>query len=220
MTADEWDVSANSQAMLAALEGRGTERLWRLFAVACVRRIETLMRYEPSRKALDVAERFADGEVTAEHLRVARVQAEAAAHQAHYDEWADEARAGFCWDAQYEAMLKARTAAEDALPCVAEEISNARSLRDGLVLPDILREVFGNPFRWTVVDPAWLACNDRAVLRLAEGIYAERAFDRMPILGDALEEAGCADADVLRHCRQSDGHVRGCWVLDLLLAKE
>jgi hypothetical protein len=55
--------------------------------------------------------------------------------------------------------------------------------------------------------------------KLAEAIYEERAFDRMPILADALEEAGCADADVLRHCRDPGPHVRGCWVLDLILDK-
>jgi hypothetical protein len=55
---------------------------------------------------------------------------------------------------------------------------------------------------------------------LAEGIYADRAFDRLPILADALEEAGCTDAEVLAHCRGPGPHVRGCWVVDLILGKE
>jgi hypothetical protein len=46
-----------------------------------------------------------------------------------------------------------------------------------------------------------------------------RAFNRMPILGDALEEAGCTNPDILNHCRQPGEHVRGCWVVDLVLSK-
>jgi len=72
----------------------------------------------------------------------------------------------------------------------------------------LLREVFGNPFRWIVIDPLWLEWNNRAIVRLAEGIYHDRAFDRLPILADALEDAGCQDADILYHCRQPDEHVK------------
>jgi hypothetical protein len=81
---------------------------------------------------------------------------------------------------------------------------------------DIIRDIFGNPFRPVTVDPAWLTST---VVALATGIYTERAFDRMPILADALMDAGCANADVLNHCRSDGPHVRGCWVVDLLLGK-
>ncbi len=74
----------------------------------------------------------------------------------------------------------------------------------------------GNPFRPVTLEPAWLTSTVRS---LAEGIYAERAFDRMPILADALEEAGCDNADLLAHCRGDGPHVRGCWVVDLVLGK-
>ena len=70
------------------------------------------------------------------------------------------------------------------------------------------------------VEPAWFAWNDHTVPRIAQAIYGERAFDRMPILADALEDAGCDNADILGHCRQPGPHVRGCWVVDLLLGKE
>jgi hypothetical protein len=83
----------------------------------------------------------------------------------------------------------------------------------------VLHELFGNPFRSVTLQPYWLAWNDRCVERLAHPIYDERAFDRMPILADALEDADCDNADILAHCRSGGEHVRGCWVVDLLLGK-
>jgi hypothetical protein len=80
---------------------------------------------------------------------------------------------------------------------------------------DLIREVFGNPFRPVDVSP-WLTSD---VVALARGIYEEKAFDRMPILADALQDAGCDDVNVLDHCREPREHVRGCWVLDRLLGK-
>ena len=80
----------------------------------------------------------------------------------------------------------------------------------------LLREIVGNLFRPVSIGQAWASST---VLGLAEGIYADRAFDRMPILADALEEAGCDNADILSHCRGDGPHVRGCWVVDLVLGK-
>ena len=80
-----------------------------------------------------------------------------------------------------------------------------------------LRCVFGNPFRPVTLDPAWLTSD---VLLLARGIYADRAFDRMPILADALQDAGCDNDDMLTHCRGPGPHARGCWVVDLLTGRE
>jgi len=65
-------------------------------------------------------------------------------------------------------------------------------------------------------DPAWLT---PTVASLARGIYTDRAFDRLPILADALQDAGCDSADILGHCRGPGPHVRGCWVVDLVLGK-
>jgi hypothetical protein len=81
---------------------------------------------------------------------------------------------------------------------------------------ELLRCVFGNPFRPVALNPSWLTST---VLTLAVGIYAERAFDRLPILADALQDAGCDRADVLDHCRGPGPHVRGCWVVDLVFGK-
>jgi hypothetical protein len=111
------------------------------------------------------------------------------------------------------------------------------------VLASLLREQFGNPFRkvrWVsarlrdridllprTVRPAdlllsreWLTWEGGIVMGLAQAIDEERAWDRMPILADALEDAGCAESALLDHLRQGETHARGCWALDLLLGRE
>jgi hypothetical protein len=80
----------------------------------------------------------------------------------------------------------------------------------------LVRCIFGNPFRPVTLDPSWLTST---VTALARGIYDEWAFDRLPILADALQDAGCDNEDVLKHCRGAGPHARGCWVVDLLLGK-
>lgn len=80
----------------------------------------------------------------------------------------------------------------------------------------LLRDIVGNPFRPIALDPAWLTTT---VHSLAQTVYDERAFDRLPVLADALEDAGCANHELLSHCRGPGSHVRGCWVVDLLLGK-
>jgi hypothetical protein len=87
------------------------------------------------------------------------------------------------------------------------------------VLCGLIREVAGNPFRRPSIAPALLGWRDRLVVRLAQAAYAEGAFERLPILADALEEAGCTDAEVLGHLRGPGPHVRGCWVLDTLTGR-
>ncbi|MBA4062425.1 MAG: hypothetical protein C0501_01720 [Isosphaera sp.] len=82
--------------------------------------------------------------------------------------------------------------------------------------PDLLRCVFGNPFRPVTAEPRWLTST---VVQLAAGVYADRAFDRLPILADALQDAGCDDDQVLTHLRGPGPHARGCWVVDLVLGK-
>jgi len=86
-------------------------------------------------------------------------------------------------------------------------------------LPLVLRDVF-TPFRAEIVERSWLMWNDGTITNIAHAIYDGRVFDRLPILADALEDAGCDNADILNHCRQPGVHVRGCWVIDLILGKE
>ena len=86
---------------------------------------------------------------------------------------------------------------------------------------DLAYDIFGNPFRLRPpLDPSVLGWNGRTIPKMAQGIYEERAFERLPILADALEEAACTDADSLAHCRGTGPHARGCWRIDLLLGKK
>ncbi len=84
----------------------------------------------------------------------------------------------------------------------------------------VVREVFGNPFHVTVIEDSLLSWRDATIPQIAAKIYEERRFGDLPILADALEEAGCADAEILSHCREPGEHVLGCWVVDLLLGKD
>jgi hypothetical protein len=83
----------------------------------------------------------------------------------------------------------------------------------------LLHDIFGN-FRPVSIDPAWLAWNDAALVKLAQAIYDDRAFNPLSVLADALQEAGCDIPEILGHCRGPGPHVRGCWVIDLVLGKE
>jgi hypothetical protein len=98
------------------------------------------------------------------------------------------------------------------------DLANHRAWRQRLQeMSLLLRDIFGPmPFRPVTFAPAWRTAT---VTSLAQAIYEERAFDRLPILADALEDAGCTHTDILNHCRQPGGHVRGCWVVDLVLGK-
>jgi hypothetical protein len=94
---------------------------------------------------------------------------------------------------------------------------DAAAAPERLAQADLLRDVFGPlPFRSVTLNPSWLTSDATG---LAAGIYAERAFDRLPILADALQDAGCDDQGLLDHCRGEGPHVRGCWVVDQVLGK-
>jgi hypothetical protein len=89
-----------------------------------------------------------------------------------------------------------------------------------LLLATLFPCVFGDPrCPLPPIPPSQLAWNDGAIPKMAQSIYDDRAFNRLPRLADALEDAGCDDADILSHCRTPGEHVRGCWVVDLLLGK-
>ncbi len=126
----------------------------------------------------------------------------------------DEARAhGASHEAAWDAGDAARFGPAEAAAKAARAAAEAEVCR-------LLREFFGNPFRPApAIDPSWLAWNGRLVSRLAHDAYDRRRFEELPVLADALEEAGCDEADLLGHLRGPGPHARGCWALDLLLGK-
>jgi hypothetical protein len=114
--------------------------------------------------------------------------------------------------------VEASELANAAAACLADVLDLAR-IPQSLQLPDLLREVFGNPFEWRIADQNWQSWNGGVVPDLANAIYSDRAFDRLPILADALQDAGCTDTELLSHLRGPGPHVLGCWALDLVLGK-
>lgn len=222
MTESEWLSCTDPTPMLRHLRAIDTsERKLRLLACACCRRIWDLLTDPRSRQAVEVAERYADGQATLRDLARARAHALTAAGGAAWAAyWAANVKAGGpLWNAlAAAAAAPARFAAQQAQgqQGATWELVQASSVRDQIGL---IREIVGNPFRPAHVEPAWRTHDHGIVARLAEGIYEDRAFDRLPVLSDALEDAGCTDTDLLSHCRQDGEHVRGCWVVDLLLDK-
>jgi hypothetical protein len=105
--------------------------------------------------------------------------------------------------------------------CKSVPRSHEETWREFFSQAAIIHDIFRNPFRPSPsLPPAVLAWNGGTVCRIAQATYGERSFERLPILADALEDAGCTDAAILSHCRGPGPHVRGCWVLDLILGKE
>jgi hypothetical protein len=208
---------------LRRARGHQGQRRLRLFVCASCRHAWEKLSDERSRQAVVASEHYADGAISAEELARAREQAGQAAREQ------EETMHAMAYGMLRGAILSASSAADAAFASTwDEQVSAAKRAARGLWLGfeqrfqcDILRDIFGNPFRlMPAVDPSWLAWHTDTIPRLAQSIYDERAFDRLPILADALEDAGCDNADILTHCRQPGEHVRGCWVVDLLLRKE
>jgi len=162
---------------------------------------------------VECVELVAEGYLPVNSLRMARLYADQAADYSH------GGPALVAYDLVYDPPFDAvAVAAQRAAGVRADaEGTNAAAESESEAQLHLLRDIFGNPFRPAAIDPSWLTST---VVALARGIYEERAFDRMPILADALQDAGCDNEDVLGHCRGPEPHVRGCWVVDLLLGKE
>lgn len=186
-------------------------RKWQLFSLACVRRISGVFRDSRTLALLDASEQFIEGTIPAEELPRQRREA----NSPENPDRGDDERAQSGYNALHSVT---RGDAQGAMHAASEARYAAENPHaESLAQAALVREVFGNPYRLTPPDPAWLDWNSGTVVLLARGIYEDRAFDRMPILADALEDAGCANTDILEHCRGAHEHVRGCWVLDLLL---
>jgi hypothetical protein len=205
-----WRTCPDPGRMLCTAGSGWSERKLRLFAVACCRRAWDLLHDERSRRAVEVAERFADGLATQRELNAAYDAARAAADGVGEAAWA-ATKVDVAQGALRSAEVTARGRAESASAHEAEKKAQA----------DLVRDIFGNPRFPVTVAPAVLAWNDGLVVRLARTIYEERRWGDMPLLADALLDAGCDNEEMLAHAREQGAvHTRGCWLLDLLLEKE
>jgi hypothetical protein len=223
MTEAEWLCCDDPALMLEFLGARASERKLCLFACACCRRLKALLTDEDSQKVLGIAERYADAEMTRQQLEVARSNVRREALVAHRQERSTrDAFSMWVVSMVCEADISSIwTAVAAAAECEAGRVSGRAEFPNALrKQAAILREMFGNPFRASSAARTWLVWGYGIVPKLAQAIYEERAFDRLPILADALEDAGCANAELLAHLRGPGPHVRGCWVVDLLLGKE
>jgi hypothetical protein len=236
MTEEEWLACADPKPMLVFLRGKASDRKLRLFACACCRRIWHLLIDERSRTAVEVAERFADGKATKKERKGKTTKRElkeaySAAHMAiGFDsEWNLVSSGPTVF-----AAVAASSAADDiafwAAAFAADNVRYAAGKateeeKTSRWLTGVLRDISGDPFRLIPFQGSWLTPH---VTSLAQATYDDRQlpsglFDnqRMGVLADALEDAGCTDEQVLVHLRGPSGpHVRGCWAVDLLLGKE
>jgi hypothetical protein len=204
MTEYEWRTASEPQAMLEFLRGMASDRKLRLFAVACSRRVWNLID-DLGREAVDVAEKFADGLVGSEEMRAARLTCQGAGGRAAW------------YPAATNPEIAARNAACSAQVGVASNALIGAEAVELLAQAALLRDIFGPlPFRPLSIDPFSLTS---AVVQLAQTIYDDRAFDRLPILANVLEKTGCHNEEILLHLRGPGPHVRGCFVVDDILGK-
>jgi hypothetical protein len=245
MTEQDWLTCTDPGPMLAALgaslrahPSQASERKMRLFGVACCRRIDCLLlKLKLAFRAVVIAERVADGHVVEEDVSEYRIRVNDEAF-GWIDCWRTERENNFMYFAGVAAALALGDCRQerpgnlfdllDCAPSAARAAAHWCRRNDRAQMSEsvframlaeqvpILRCIVGNPFRPVACDPSW---RTTTAVGLAEAIYAERAFDRLPILADALEDAGCDNPDVLAHCRDRGPHARGCWVVDLILGK-
>ena len=250
MAETQWLTCPDPSPMLAFLGSRASERKLSLFTAACLRRLWPLLTDDRSRAAVETMDRSADGLACRVERAAARRAAHAAGRRAAAAWEAARAtqRAkgeGRAWGPGWwerEEALQAAAERESAAWLVWKLSGRELSTADGAAhaaafaaeaaarrggeaaerqaLAELVREVFGPSIRSPVVEPSWLRWNDGTVPKLAKVVYADRAFNRLPLLADALEDAGCTYAGLLGHLRGPGPHVRGCWALDLLLGRD
>jgi hypothetical protein len=212
MTESQWLASDEPTQMFNYLGDEPRDRKWRLFACACCRCVWGWISDPDERTAVEVAERFEDGQATLEE-RIATMRlvyfsgsSGPAAYASHSD----------LDDPRY--MFSANVIGACASAQGLARWHGASPDQEKTAQATLLRDIVGNPFRPVSFNPAWRT--DTAI-SLAKHMYDSRDFGAMPILADALQDAGCDSEDILNHCRQVNGvHVRGCWVVDLVLGKE
>jgi hypothetical protein len=239
MTEAEWLACDDPERMLPVLRRRASQRRFRLFAAACCRRVWDCVPPLDSQEAVEVAERYADNHANRGNLVAARRAAKSPRETQGWDGGMGCAWATTDWSAWRAANAAARMAAAAPPPSARLKAVSSRSpghttRREAKAASgrsrevecvgqcNLLRCIFGNPFRPASLDLPWLT---PTVISLAQAAYSERLMPsgeldvaRLAVLADALEEAGCTDAKILEHARRPR-HFRGCWLLDAVLGK-
>jgi hypothetical protein len=221
MTEADWLRGGRPLSMLGYLldsvgRARYPDHRFRLFACACVRQVQALLGDHRSRLALAVAQRYALGQTDRRGL----AQARNAAREASLAIWQDSLAGNASEDA-----VRAAHAALDVTtqPGHIAAWQVCQTLFPTLLADwspgaaDLVHDIFGNPFQTPRLPEHWRTWNDRTIPRLARHIHERYRHAELPILADALEEAGCTDESILSHCRSGSLHVPGCWVLELLV---
>ncbi len=200
-----------------------------LAGAACVRRVWHLLELSASREAVEAAEQFADGFISRVQLVAYTDAADVWEHWPQADPRFVAARAAFQLrhdprqnhgSAEYTISSVsdvARVAADATAAVEGSDAWTTARFAEMRLLAGLYRCVMGNPFRPVTFSPAW---RTDTALSLARGMYDARDFGALPILADALQDAGCDEPAILDHCRAPGEHVRGCWVVDLVLGKE
>lgn len=229
MTEVAWLAGTDPRPLLKFLGNQIGPRKLRLFGVECCKQFMRVLDHRGT-SALETAERYAEGLCGADELEAARTAAMVAFNE--FDDshpWGPGDETG--WESAADAVewLCRKELHREFIVGIAMGSAHVwgwlhapgmkRAMRRFAFAEQsrLLRDIVGNPFRPGVFDPRWRTAD---VTELARTIYEDRAFDRMQILADALMDAGCADEQVLGHCRSAGPHVRGCWVVDLALGKE
>jgi hypothetical protein len=245
MNEEQWLACTDPGPMLEFLRtnGRASDRKLRLFLVAACRCVWDWLLDESCRQAVVMAERFADNLASAAELAVVAESGAGGSQIRDGEGWWAEANVSHVrygpppgTEAEVEAALHEADMAQQVagaafLSALAADVPI--QLYTLLMLErtfwleqaewaSYLRDILGNPFRpLPPLSPSLLGWNNATVVKMAKAIYEDRRFEDMLVLANALEEAGCQDQDILRHCReQQTVHVPGCWVVDLLLNKK
>jgi hypothetical protein len=218
-TESEWLACGEWSVLWRWFGERATVRKARLFACACFRRLTHLLD-ERGRKAVEAYELFTEGFVSRQQLVESMPRVRNNFRSFLRPRSREREAAGFV-----AALMAQPTAREEMQLAVragrelAEWVGAWAVAAEEKAQCDLFRDVVGNPFRAAGPRPEWLARNDGAAVKIAHAVYEEGAFADLPVLADALEEAGCDDDEVLSHCRGPGPHVRGCWVVDDLLGR-
>jgi hypothetical protein len=216
MTEAEWLACEKPEEMLLSFGNMGTERKWRLAVCSICRLAWHLLTDERSRTSVEAAELSADDDIIRrQRVRLAFNDAGEAANAVESIDQAKYEAASAVVSAMH-ASTSAITVGHlwDVFNHVARATGEITSYPRQATL---IRDIFGNPFRTITLDPAWLTST---VVTLAQQMYDSRDFTAMPILADALMDAGCDDEQVLTHCRGGGVHVRGCFVVDLVTGRQ